>query len=85
VIFRDRLKERTMKIYKTSDLSLAAFLKLRGMKLISASKTGTGKFEFEFEDTGCADSLAIDFANSEFSAYDANLRALKKAVNSRTK
>ncbi len=74
-----------MTTYVTSDLSLAAFLKLRGLKLVNASKTPGGKFEFVFEDNGTADSLSIDFTNSEFAVYDANLRALKKALNSRVK
>jgi hypothetical protein len=74
-----------MTTYETSDLSLAAFLKLRGMKLVNATKAGSGRFQFTFEDDGRAASLVIDFTNSEFSAYDANLRALKKAVNSRAK
>ena len=74
-----------MTSYTTTDLSLAAFLKLRGLKLLSASKTGTGRFQFVFEDDGRADALALDFTNSEFSAYDANLRALKKMINSRAK
>jgi len=79
------LTKAKMNIYKTSDLSLAAFLKLRGVKLLKACKEISGKFSFEFEDNGMCDQYAIDFANSEFSSYDANLRALKKAINSRTK
>jgi hypothetical protein len=74
-----------MTTYVTTDLSLAAFLRLRGLKLLSASKHSTGRFEFVFDDDGTADSLSIDFANSEFAAYDANLRSLKKTLNSRVK
>jgi len=74
-----------MKTYVTTDLSLAAFLKLRGLRLLSASKHSTGRFEFVFDDDGTADSLSIDFANSEFSSYDANLRSLKKTLNARSK
>jgi len=74
-----------MNTYTTSDLSLAAFLRLRGVKLINAIKAGTGKFSFEFPDPEQCEMLAIEFANSEFAAYDANLRSLKKAVNSRQK
>jgi hypothetical protein len=71
--------------YITTDLSLAAFLKLRGLKLLSATKEGTGRFQFVFQDDGSADALALEFTNGEFSAYDANLRALKKMINSRAK
>lgn len=74
-----------MTTYTTTDLSFAAFLKLRGLRLIGAKKESTGRFQFTFEDDGQADELSIDFANSEFSAYDANLRSLKKALNSRSK
>jgi hypothetical protein len=74
-----------MTTYTTTDLSLAAFLKLRGLKLLSATKEGSGRFQFIFEDDGRVDALALEFANGEFSAYDANLRALKKMINSRAK
>ena len=66
--------------YRTSDLALAAFLKMRGRKLLSACKLPGGRFEFHFEDDGSCSSLALEFVNGEFSAYDAQLRALKKAL-----
>lgn len=68
------------KSYRTSDLALAAFLKMRGRKLLSAGKLPGGKFEFVFEDDGTCGSLALEFVNGEFSAYDAQVRALKKAL-----
>jgi len=70
-----------MQSYTTSDLAMAAFLKLRGRKLLSAGKGMGGKFKFEFEDNdaSCA-ALALEFVNGEFSAYDAQVRALKKAL-----
>jgi hypothetical protein len=70
-----------MQSYTTSDLAMAAFLKLRGRKLLSAGKGAGGKFRFEFDDLdgGCA-ALALEFVNGEFSAYDAQVRALKKAL-----
>jgi hypothetical protein len=66
--------------YRTSDLALAAFLKMRGRKLLSACKLPGGRFEFHFEDDGSCSSLALEFVNGEFSAYDAQVRALKKAL-----
>ena len=54
-------------------------------RILEISERLEFKFSFEFEDNGMCDQYAIDFANSEFSSYDANLRALKKAINSRTK
>lgn len=71
-------------MYRTSDLSIAAFLKTRGLKLTSAYKESSGKFNFEFDDPqSMANSLVVEFANSELSLFDANLRALKKMLNSR--
>lgn len=71
-----------MQNYITSDLALAAFLKLRGRKLVAAGKGPGGKFKFEFNDAdGACAALALEFVNSEFSAYDAQVRALKKALN----
>jgi hypothetical protein len=70
-----------MSTYTTSDLALAAFLKMRGKKLVSAGKSRVGKFMFEFEDdAGACGALALEFVNGEFSAYDAQVRALKKAL-----
>ena len=70
-----------MNTYSTSDLALAAFLKMRGQKLVSAGKSGTGKFMFEFENEGgSCQTLSLEFVNGEFSAYDAQVRALKKAL-----
>jgi hypothetical protein len=66
--------------YKTSDLALAAFLKMRGRKLLSACKLPGGRFEFNFDDDGTCSVLAMEFVNGEFSAYDAQVRALKKAL-----
>jgi hypothetical protein len=66
--------------YRTSDLALAAFLKMRGRRLLSAGKLPGGKFEFSFEDDGTCASLAMEFVNGEFSTYDAQVRALKKAL-----
>jgi hypothetical protein len=70
-----------MTTYTTSDLALAAFLKMRGKKLVSAGKSKAGRFMFEFDDEGGAcGPLALEFVNGEFSAYDAQVRALKKAL-----
>jgi hypothetical protein len=53
---------------------------MRGRKLVSASKFPNGRFLFEFDDDGSCASLALEFVNGEFSAYDAQVRAIKKAL-----
>ncbi len=70
-----------MKEYETSDLALAGYLTLKGLKLLSAQKTSTGRFRFIIDDSdGRAESLAIDFFSSEFSEYDNKIRSLKKLL-----
>ncbi len=69
-----------MKTYSTSDLALAAFLKMKGRKLLTANKAQGGRFNFDFEDDGTCASLALEFVNGEFSMYDSQVRALKKAL-----
>ena len=67
--------------YITSDLSLAAFLLMRGLKLSSAEKVLSGKFKFSFNDPdNRAKKLALDFVNSEFCEFDNQVRNLKKLI-----
>tara|TARA_X000000950_G_C13835268_1_gene627905 strand:- start:1026 stop:1241 length:216 start_codon:yes stop_codon:yes gene_type:complete len=68
-------------MYKTSDLSIAAYLMMRGMKLHNAYRGGNGQFMFEFNDPdGKGQLMAIDFTNSEAAAYDNHVRNLKKIL-----
>lgn len=68
--------------YVTSDIALAAYLKLKGLKLVRCSRED--KFVFEFEDpTGEAQALALEFINSDFRRYDDEMRSLKKIIYSK--
>ncbi len=70
-----------MKEYSTSDLSLAAFLLMRGLQLKSAEKTSSGRFNFVFSDPdGKGKLLSLEFLNSDFSKYDNHVRNLKKVI-----
>ena len=72
------------KTYITSDIALAAYLKLKGLKLVSCSRQD--KFVFEFEDPeDNAEKLALDFVNSEIRKYDDEMRSLKKIIYSKNK
>ena len=74
-----------MNIYKTSDLALAAYITMKGLKLVSASKLPSGNFNFEIEDPdGSAESLAIEYVGSDFSQFDNKVRTLKKLLYSRS-
>ncbi len=68
-------------MYTTSDIGIAAFLQLRGLKLVQCKRTETGKFHFAFEDPEqkCT-LLALEFLDSEFCKFDNNVRNLKKIL-----
>ena len=73
-----------MNQYQTSDLSLAGFLLLKGLKLIKAEKEKSGRFIFLFEDPDDKCKIfALEFLNSEFSEYDNHIRNLKKIIYSK--
>lgn len=68
-------------MYKTSDLSIAAYLMMKGMKLLNAYRTSNGQFQFEFDDpTKEGPKFAIEFTNSESAVYDNHIRNLKKIL-----
>ena len=70
--------------YETSDLALAAFLTLKGLRLVSAKRLPSGRFEFILDDSEKkAEALAIDFFSSEFCEYDNKIRSLKKILYSK--
>jgi len=68
-------------IYTTSDLALAGFLMMRGLKLVDACRISGGRFKFEFEDPdNKGSSLAVEYVNSEFCKFDNHVRNLKKII-----
>lgn len=68
-------------MYKTSDLSIAAYLMMKGMKLINAYRNSSGQFMFEFDDPLSEGAkFAIEFTNSELAVYDNHVRNLKKIL-----
>ncbi len=68
-------------IYITSDIAIAAFLMMKGMKLISATRERNGRFRFEFDDSKHeADRLAVAFVNSESAKFDAHVKNLKNIL-----
>ena len=71
----------SLKIYQTSDIGLASYLMLKGVKLISATR-GHGSYQIKFDDSqDVCNSHSVDYVNSEFLRYDTyskNLRILLK-------
>lgn len=72
-----------MSQYETSDLALAAYLTFRGLKLISAKKLPSGRFQFIIsDDDGNADAFALEYFSSDFCKFDNQVRSLKKLLYS---
>jgi len=68
-------------MFKTSDLSIAAYLMMKGMKLSNAYRSQHGQFMFEFDDpNNIGQQHAIEFANSESAVFDNHVRNLKKIL-----
>jgi hypothetical protein len=68
--------------YTTSDIALAAYLKLKGLKLTHCTRAD--KFVFEFEDPEeLAEDMAMEFVNSECRKFDDEMRSLKKIIYSK--
>ena len=73
-------------LFITNDLSIAAFLLVKGYKILKAEKEAGGKFRFELEDhDGCADRISLDFLRSECFSYDGCVRMLRNMLNVESK
>ena len=67
--------------FVTSDIAHAAYLMLKGLKLLSATRETDGRFKIEFDDSNkAAKSLVMEYVTSEFSAFDNHLKNLKKLL-----
>ena len=67
--------------YETSDLSIAAFLMMKGLKLLSADREASGRFMFVFDDPNrLGINYAIEFAGSDCAVYNNHVRNLKKIL-----
>ena len=70
-----------MKTYKTSDIGIAAYVMMKGLKLLEAKKSASGRFSFTFEDEkDLGRSFAVDYLNSESAKFDANMKNLKNIL-----
>lgn len=68
-------------IFRTTDLALSAFLKLRGLPLVGTEIDDAGRTVFLFDNaTETAGLLRVEFANSECYQFDAEKRGLKKLI-----
>lgn len=69
--------------FVTNDLSLAAFLSMRGLPLVKAERNHRGIYIFAFRDRrGIAEDLKVEFANSCCAQYEAALKRMKTIIHS---
>ena len=69
------------KTFTTSDIGIAAYLRLMGMKLLKCKRLDSGKFYFEFEDKDSScQSMSLEFLESDFCKFDNIVRNLKKIL-----
>lgn len=73
-----------VKEYRTTDLALAGYLRLRGLPVVRVEliPENRRKSRFVFDDrVDLAEHLALEFANGEFQEYDSHVRSLKKLIH----
>lgn len=62
-------------------MPLAAYLVIKGLQIQKAKKVSGGKFEFILDDPDeIAESLAIEYINSDFCKFDNTIRSIKKIL-----
>ena len=68
-------------MFETSDIAVAAYIMMKGVKLVSATRNSSGRFKFVFDDTGsvCV-KHSIDYVNSDFCKFDNYMRNLKNIL-----
>jgi hypothetical protein len=70
-----------MNTFQTSDIGIAAYVMMKGLKLKQASRGHNGRFNFEFFDPDIKGAqYAVDYVNSESAKFDANMKNLKNIL-----
>lgn len=70
-------------MFKTNDLGTAAFLLIKGCELSNAYINSHKVFVFEFAgDVEKNRKMAIEYINSDCAMFDAQIKNLKKILNS---
>ena len=70
-----------MKTFQTSDIGIAAYVMMKGLKLKQAFRGHNGRFSFVFDDPqDLGKKYAVDYVNSESAKFDANMKNLKNIL-----
>ena len=68
--------------YITSDISIAAFLLVKGNQIVSVKKDQKGQYFFSFVKNESIEKEALSFLSSECSVYDNQMRLLRSLLKS---
>ncbi len=68
-----------MKYYVTNDMSIAAYLLMKGKSIVKAQNGRPYVFEFEDPDGDC-EKIALSFLVSDYAKYDSYLRMVRQML-----
>ena len=69
--------------YVISDISIAAYLLVKGHQIKSVDKNEKGQYFFSFKRNDTIESDSISFLSSECSQYDNQMRLLRSILKSK--
>jgi hypothetical protein len=68
-------------MFETSDIAIASYVMMKGLRLIKAERERTGRFKFVFDDPdSLGNSYAVEYVNSESAKFDAHMKNLKNVL-----
>jgi hypothetical protein len=68
-------------MFETSDIAIASYVMMKGLRLIKAERERTGRFKFVFDDPdSLGSSYAVEYVNSESAKFDAHMKNLKNVL-----
>jgi hypothetical protein len=68
-------------MFETSDIAIASYVMMKGLRLVKAERERSGRFKFMFDDSdGLGNSYAVEYVNSESAKFDAHMKNLKNVL-----
>ena len=69
--------------YTISDISIAAYLLVKGHQIIAVEKSEKGQYFFSFRKNDTIETDSLSFLTSECSQYDNQMRLLRSLLKSK--
>lgn len=74
------MQDKNSDVFETADLGLAAFLLVKGCKLLAAQRE-KNRYSFVFLDTETCKKLSLEYVNSDFAKFDSSLKNLRNLIS----